>query len=87
MPLGYTTYFFDNDFSLLVFLAISSVGVYGVVLAGWASYSRYALMGALRAVAQLISYEVVMLLTILPVIVFTGSFNIIEIVALQSSSC
>lgn len=44
-------------------------------------------MGALRAVAQLISYEVVMLLTALPVIVFTGSFNIIEIVAAQAEAC
>jgi NADH-quinone oxidoreductase subunit H len=78
---------FDSDYSVLSFLAISSTGVYGLVIAGWASYSRYALMGAIRAVAQLISYEVVLTIVLLPVIVYVGSFNFLEIVYFQSMSC
>lgn len=87
IPHGYGVQLVDNDYSLLTFLAVSSTGVYGLVIAGWASYSRYALMGAIRAVAQLISYEVVMTLVILPAIVLVGSFNFLEIVHFQESAC
>jgi NADH-quinone oxidoreductase subunit H len=64
-------------------LAISGLGVYGTILAGWASNSKYAFLGALRAAAQMISYEVSLSLTILPVILATGSLNLTDIVYSQ----
>src|SRR5205085_5858680 len=60
-----------------------SIGVYGIILSGWSSNSKYAFLGALRSAAQLISYEVSIGLVVLPVAIFAGSFNLIEIVAKQ----
>lgn len=65
----------NNDLDILIFFCLTSLGSYGVVLAGWGSFSRYAVMGGLRAIAQLISYEVIFLLSILPPAIFVGSFN------------
>lgn len=87
IPLSSTSFAFESDISLISFLAFSSVSVYGLVLAGWASYSRYALMGALRAIAQLVSYEVVLTLTLFPVILYSGSFSFLSIVQVQAESC
>jgi len=66
---------------------LSSLGSYGVILAGWGSFSRYAVMGALRAIAQLISYEVIFLLNMLPAVCYVGSFNFLEFSILQGNSC
>ncbi len=77
----------DNDLGFLVFTAITTLGSFGVVLAGWGSFSRYAMMGALRAIAQLISYEVVFLLTIAPIAILTGSFSFFSIVNAQAEAC
>ena len=68
---------------ILYFLAISSLGVYGVIMAGWASNSRYAFLGGLRAAAQMISYEVSLGLVIVTVILCTGSLNLTEIVTAE----
>jgi NADH-quinone oxidoreductase subunit H len=68
---------------LLFFLAMSSMGVYSVVLAGWASNSKYSLLGGLRASAQMISYEVFMGLSLMGVVILAGSFNLREIVEAQ----
>jgi NADH-quinone oxidoreductase subunit H len=68
---------------LLFFLAMSSLGVYSVVLGGWASQSKYALLGALRAAAQLLSYEVFMGLSLMGVVMLAGSFNLSAIVEAQ----
>jgi NADH-quinone oxidoreductase subunit H len=68
---------------LLFFLAMSSLGVYGVVLAGWASDSKYSLLGSLRAAAQLLSYEVFMGLSLMGVVLIAGSFDLRAIVAAQ----
>jgi NADH-quinone oxidoreductase subunit H len=68
---------------LLFFLAMSSLGVYSVVLAGWASNNKYALLGGLRASAQMLSYEVFMGLSLLGVVVLAGSFNLSAIVEAQ----
>jgi NADH-quinone oxidoreductase subunit H len=68
---------------LLFFLAMSSLGVYGVVLAGWSSNNKYSLLGGLRAAAQMISYEAFMGLSLIGVVLLAGSFNITDIVAAQ----
>lgn len=73
----------DLNLSILFLLAISSLNVYGIIIAGWASNSKYAFLGSLRSAAQMISYEVSIGLTILPVILLAGSSNITEIVLAQ----
>ncbi|GBQ33009.1 NADH-quinone oxidoreductase subunit NuoH [Gluconacetobacter sacchari] len=72
------------DVGLLFVLAMMGMGVYGVVLAGWASNSKYALLGGMRAAAQMISYEVFMGLSVLGVVMQAGSFNMRDIVLAQS---
>ncbi|NHO33689.1 NADH-quinone oxidoreductase subunit NuoH [Acetobacter fallax] len=69
---------------LLFILAMMGLGVYAVVLAGWASNSKYALLGGMRAAAQMISYEVFMGLSLMGVVMITGSFSLYDIVAAQS---
>jgi NADH-quinone oxidoreductase subunit H len=73
----------DLNIGLLFFLAMSSMGVYSVALAGWASNSKYALLGGLRSVAQMLSYEVFMGLSLMGVVMLAGSFNLREIVEAQ----
>lgn len=73
----------DLNIGLLFFLAMSSLGVYSVILAGWSSDNKYALLGSLRATAQLLSYEVFMGLSLMGVVILTGSFNLREIVIAQ----
>jgi NADH-quinone oxidoreductase subunit H len=73
----------DLNVGLLVILAFTSVGVYGVALAGWASNNKYALLGSLRASAQMISYEVSLGLSLIPVLVHSGSFSLRAIVESQ----
>ncbi len=68
---------------LLFFLAMSSLGVYSVVLAGWASNDKYALLGGMRAAAQMLSYEVFMGLSLMGVVILAGSFDLREIVRAQ----
>ncbi|MFI5839595.1 NADH-quinone oxidoreductase subunit NuoH [Catenuloplanes sp. NPDC051500] len=75
----------DVPVSVLVVLACSSLGIYGVVLAGWASGSTYPLLGGLRSSAQMISYEVAMGLSIVAVFMMSGSMSTSEIVAAQGS--
>ncbi len=75
----------DLNIGLLFFLAMASLSVYSVVLAGWASNSKYALLGGMRAAAQTISYEVFMGLSVMGVVLLTGSFNLREIVIAQES--
>lgn len=71
------------DIGLLFFLAMSALSVYSVVLAGWASNSKYSLLGGMRAAAQMLSYEVFMGLSVIGVVVLAGSFNLAEIVEQQ----
>ncbi|QJA05294.1 NADH-quinone oxidoreductase subunit NuoH [Thermosulfurimonas marina] len=71
---------------LLVILALSSLSSYGVILSGWASNSRYAFLGGLRASAQVISYEVAMALSLVGVMLMAGSMNLAEIVRAQTAS-
>jgi len=74
----------DLNIGLLFFLAMASLAVYSVVLAGWASNSKYALLGGMRAAAQTVSYEVFMGLSVMGVVLLTGTFNLREIVLAQS---
>ncbi len=74
----------DVNIGLLYILALSSLQVYGVVLAGWSSNNKYSLLGGLRASAQLISYELAMGLSLLCVVVMAGSLNLNDIVAAQN---
>ncbi|MFT8645600.1 NADH-quinone oxidoreductase subunit NuoH [Gluconacetobacter sp.] len=74
----------DLNVGLLFVLAMMGMGVYGVVLAGWASNSKYALLGGMRAAAQMISYEVFMGLSVLGVVMQAGSFTMRDIVLAQS---
>jgi NADH-quinone oxidoreductase subunit H len=74
----------DLPVAVLFILAMASIGVYGIVLAGWASQSPYALLGALRSAAQVISYEVAMGLALAAVFLYSGSLSTSEIVSAQS---
>jgi NADH-quinone oxidoreductase subunit H len=73
----------DLDIGILFLLAMSSLGVYSVVLAGWASNNKYSLLGGIRAAAQMLSYEVFMGLSLLGVVILAGSFRISHIVEAQ----
>lgn len=85
IPFGYGLVFSDIDLGLLFFFAISSLSVYGIIIAGWSSNSKYAFLGSLRSAAQMISYEVSIGLIIINLILFTGSLNLTKIVILQES--
>ena len=74
----------DMNVGLLFLLGLSSIGVYSVALGGWASHSKYALLGGMRAAGQMISYEVFMGLSMMGVVMLAGSFNLREIVEAQA---
>mgnify|MGYP000497545455 FL=1 len=84
IPFSPTLQIADFDNGLLFLLAISSLSVYSVMLAGFSSNSKYSLLGALRAAAQMISYEVFMGLSLMGIVIMTGSFSLRDIVAAQS---
>ena len=73
----------DLNIGLLFFLAMSSLGVYSVILGGWASNNKYALLGGMRAASQMVSYEVFMGLSLMGVVLLAGSFNLRQIVEAQ----
>ncbi|MGB0723477.1 MAG: NADH-quinone oxidoreductase subunit NuoH [Gammaproteobacteria bacterium] len=76
----------DVDASLLFILALTSMGVYGVILAGWASNSKYAFLGAMRSAAQIVAYEIAMGFALVGVIMAGGSLNLGDIVNAQSGN-
>jgi NADH-quinone oxidoreductase subunit H len=84
VPFGPETVLANVNAGLLVILAITSIEVYGVIIAGWASNSKYAFLGALRASAQMVSYEIAIGFCFLVVVMTAGSLNLADVVASQS---
>jgi NADH-quinone oxidoreductase subunit H len=76
-------YVADLPISLILIFAIGSIGIYGFIVGGWASDSKYALLGSMRTCAQLVSYEVSLALSVLGVVVMAGSLSLVEIVDAQ----
>jgi NADH-quinone oxidoreductase subunit H len=81
-----TLYITDINVGLLYIVSVASIGVYGLILAGWASNSKYPLLASLRASAQLISYEVAVTMTLVSVIVTAGTLSMVQIVEAQRSA-
>jgi NADH-quinone oxidoreductase subunit H len=85
VPFTDTLVLANIDASLLYIMAIASIGVYGVILSGWASNSKYAFIGAMRSAAQMVSYEVAMGFSLICVLMVSNSLNLVEIVNVQNT--
>nr|WKK50056.1 NADH dehydrogenase subunit 1 [Eirene ceylonensis] len=83
MPLNYYSIMSDINLGILIIFALSSVGVYAILMSGWSSNSKYAFMGSLRAAAQMISYEVSIGLILISVILCGGTMNLLNIIQVQ----
>ena len=84
VPFGPGLQVTDINVGLLLFLAMSSIGVYAIVLGGWASNNKYALIGGLRASAQMVSYELAMGVSTIGVLLLAGSLSMVDIVKIQT---
>lgn len=85
IPFGFGMSYCEINISVLYLLAISSLSIYGVIIAGWSSNSKYSFLGALRSTAQMISYELTIGFSILTVVLCAGSLNLIDIVYAQKN--
>jgi NADH-quinone oxidoreductase subunit H len=83
IPFDYGLVLADIDAGLLYIMALSSMGVYGVIVAGWASNSKYAFLGAMRSAAQMVSYELAMGFALVVVLMVSGSLNLSDIIYAQ----
>ncbi len=84
VPFGPEAILADIDAGLLYVLALTSMGVYGVIVAGWASNSKYAFLGAMRSAAQIVAYEIAMGFALIGVLMVAGSLSLLDIVNAQS---
>jgi len=85
IPLGQGLVLSDFSMGVLYTLTLSSIGVYGILFAGWSANSKYAFLGSIRASAAMISYELVLSSSIIIIIILAGSFNYIKIIEAQQS--
>lgn len=85
IPFGPGNVIWDFDLGIIYSLAISSLGIYGILIGGWASNSKYALVGSLRSTAQLISYELIITSIVFVVVFLAGTFNFTEIIEGQKA--
>ncbi|MDI6807716.1 MAG: NADH-quinone oxidoreductase subunit NuoH [Candidatus Eisenbacteria bacterium] len=85
VPFGPSLYLTDINVAILYVLAVTSLGVYAIVLAGWSSNSKYPLLGGLRSSAQMVSYELSVGLAVVVVVLLSGSFSLVEIVKSQEN--
>ncbi len=85
IPIDFKIVLADINVGLMYIFAVSSLGVYGIIMAGWSSNSRYAFLGSLRSAAQMISYEVSIGLIIISVLLTAGSLNLTEIIMSQKN--
>ena len=85
IPFGENLYVTNINVGILYLFAVSSLGVYGIIMAGWASNSKYPFLGALRSAAQMVSYEVSIGLVIITVLLCVGSLNLVDIVVAQKN--
>jgi NADH-quinone oxidoreductase subunit H len=76
----------DVNIGLLIILGLTSIGVYGIALAGWSSNSKYSMMGSLRATAQMVSYEIALGLSLVGILILSGSFSLRDIVDSQAGT-
>jgi NADH-ubiquinone oxidoreductase chain 1 len=85
VPFGAGLVLADLELGLLYTLAVSSIGIYGILLAGWSANSKYAFLGSLRSSAQMVSYELVLSSALLPVVMLAGSFSLTVVVEAQQA--
>jgi len=83
IPFCSDSFFISLELGLLFLMAVSSLGVYGIILGGWASNSKYAFLGALRSVAQMISYEISLSIVIATLVICVGSLDLFEYIKVQ----
>jgi len=85
IPFSESAVYSDLNAGVLYLLAISALGVYGILMSGWSSNSKYAFLGCLRSTAQMISYEVSIGFIVISVIICVGSFNLSKIIIFQKN--
>lgn len=83
IPFGISSIIYENEYGILYILAVSTLSVYILLYSGWSSNSKYAFIGAIRSIAQLISYEVSMGIIVISILLLNNSFNLIEILYKQ----
>lgn len=86
IPFNAYNMYYNMDLSAFYILAISSLGIYGIIMSGWSSNSKYAFLASLRAIAQMVSYEISLGIIILPVIICSGSLRLSSIVVAQEGT-